>query len=315
MLAFFSVLLLTGTLATTGAAPALPATAATNSSAELDRELQKIMDLDDEAQAEVDQWIQQDRQFAAKGAGADPEQLRRRIQQRLEPVHKAYEDFISQHPNYARARVAYASFLSDTRSEEAAQEQLERALTIDTNNPAIYNNLAQIYAHIGPDVKKAFEYYEKAISLKPGESTYFHNLGTVVYLFRKDAKEYYQIDEAHVFAKAFGLYSNAMRLDPENFPLASDVAQTYYGVQPLPTDEALNAWTNAMHLANDDVELEGVYAHFARIKTLAGRFREAQAHLDAITNTMYVDLKARLQRNLNARQAKAQTNAPPEAKK
>src|SRR5262249_7048356 len=114
-----------------------------------------------------------------------------------------------------------------------------------------------------------------------------------------------------VFAKAFELYSNAMRLDPDNFPLASDVAQTYYGIQPLRTDEALQAWTNALKIAHDEVEREGVYVHFARLKLMAGRFAEAHAHLDAITNEMYAQLKTRLTRNLNEKESGAKTNAPP----
>jgi len=41
-----------------------------------------------------------------------------------------------------------------------------KALALETNNPAIYNNLANIYGHHGP-IKKAFEYYDKAIQLNP----------------------------------------------------------------------------------------------------------------------------------------------------
>ena len=67
----------------------------------------------------------------------------------------------------------------DTKSEEAAEEQLDKALAADTNNPAIYNNLANIYGHHGP-VKKAFEYYAKALQLNPLEPVYYHNLGTTV---------------------------------------------------------------------------------------------------------------------------------------
>jgi tetratricopeptide (TPR) repeat protein len=241
--------------------------------------------------------------------------MRRRIQQRFEPIRKAYEDFLQRHPDHARARVAYASFLGDIKDEESAQEQLEKALALETNNPAIYNNLANIYGHIGP-VKKAFDYYAKAIQLNPGEPVYYHNFGTTVYLFRKDAMEFYHIDEPQVFAKAFMLYSNAMRLDPDNFPLASDVAQTYYGIKPLRTEEALRAWTNALHLAHDEIEREGVYMHFARIKLMAGRFAEARAHLDAVTNGMYLELKKHLTRNLEAEENKAKgTNAPPAPQK
>jgi len=194
--------------------------------------LDQILEQDDAAQAEVDRWIQENEAFAAKGAGVDREELRRRIQGRLAPVDKAYRDFIGNHPKHSRARVAYASFLSDTQSEDAAEQQLDKALAIDTNNAAIYNNLANIYGHHGP-VKKAFEYYAKALQLKPDEPVYYHNFGTTVFLFRKDAQEYYGIDEQQVFNKAFSLYSNAMRLNPEDFPLASDVAQTYYGVHPF----------------------------------------------------------------------------------
>jgi tetratricopeptide (TPR) repeat protein len=278
----------------------------------VEKEFQKLMDEDDEAQGEVDQWIRENAQFEAKGAGMPKEQLRRRILDRLDPVDKAYQDFIRRHPNHTRVRVAYASFLGDTKGEDAAQEQLEKALELDTNNPAIYNNLANIYGHIGP-VKKAFEYYIKATQLNPIEPVYYHNFGTTVYLFRRDAEDFFNITEQQVFAKAFELYSNAMRLDPQNFPLASDVAQTYYGIKPLRTDEALQAWTNALAIAHDEVEREGVYVHFARINMLAGRFAPAHAYLNAITNDMYSELKGRLVRNLNARQNPEPTNASPPA--
>jgi len=73
--------------------------------------------------------------------------------------------------------------------EEGAQEQLEKAIELNSKDPAAYNNLANIYGHIGP-VKKAFEYYAKAIELRPLEPVYYHNFGTTVYLFRKDAMEF-----------------------------------------------------------------------------------------------------------------------------
>ncbi len=246
----------------------------------IEAEYQKIMDTDDEAQAEVDKWIRDNQDYAAKGAGLPQAELTRRIRARFEPVRKAYEDFIKRHPDHAGGRVAYASFLGDLEEEEAAQEQLDKALTLDPKNPAIYNNLANIYGHRGP-VKKAFEYFTKAIELKPSEPVYYHNFGTTVYVFRKDAMEYFALNEQQVIEKALGLYSNALRLDPDNFPLASDVAETYYTIQPLRTDEALRAWTNALHVAHSGVEREGVYIHLARIKMVAGRLAEARAHLDA----------------------------------
>jgi tetratricopeptide (TPR) repeat protein len=290
-----------------------PAAAVSESKEAIEAEYHKLMDADDEAQAEVDRWIRENQDYAAKGAGVPQAELSRRIREHFEPVRKAYEDFIRRHPGHAGARVAFASFLGDLDEEQAAQEQLERALTLDPKNPAIYNNLANIYGHRGP-VKQAFDYFAKAIELKPSEPVYYHNFGTTVYVFRKDAREYFALNEQQVIEKALGLYSNAMRLDPDNFPLASDVAETYYAIKPLRTDEALKAWTNALHVAHSGVEREGVYIHLARIKMVAGRLAEARAQLNAVTNTLYTELKSRITRRIEERERNPnETNGPPAA--
>jgi tetratricopeptide (TPR) repeat protein len=273
----------------------ITSSSATNDPVEI--EFKKLMEEDDAAQAEVDRWILENREFAAKGAGTPKEDLNRRIRKRFEPIRQGYERFIERHPDHSAARVAYASFLGDQHDEDGAREQLEKALAISTNDPAIYNNLANIYGHSGP-VKRAFEFYARAIDLNPRESVYYHNYGTTVFLFRKDAMEHFGITEQQVFDKAMSLYSNALRSDPTNFPLATDIAQTYYGIKPLRTNDALLAWTNALALAHDEIEREGVYTHLARIKLITGRLEEARAHLRSVTNELYADVRKRLERRL-----------------
>ena len=118
------------------------------------------------------------------------------------------------------------------------------------------------------------------------------------------------INEQQVFDKALALYQKAIRLDPDNFPLATDYAESYYGIRPLRTNDALAAWTNALQTAHNDAEREGVYIHLARVKIAAGRFDEARAQLAAVTNSIYAALKDRGERNLAARE-NAATNPPP----
>jgi len=297
--------------ATNGPEGTNPSVTAPDPNDPVEKEYKKLMEDDDAVQSEVDKWIRDNEQFAAKGAGIPSAELSRRIRERLEPIRKGYQDFIKRHPDHVRARVAYGSFLGDIHDEEGAQEQWQKALALDPKDPAVYNNLANLYGQIGP-VKKAFEYYTKAIELNPRESVYYHNFGTTVYLFRKDAREFYGITEQQVFDKALELYSKALKLDPQNFPLASDVAQTYYGIKPLRTDAALKAWTNTLAIAHDEMEREGVYLHFARLKLIAGRFEEARAQLTSVTNEIYNELKTRLTRNLNEQEKQAKdTNAPP----
>jgi tetratricopeptide (TPR) repeat protein len=270
-------------------------------------ELDRLMKADDDARAEVEKWVEDNEKFTAQGAGVPKEEMRRRILARFAIIQEGYEALLKQHTNNVEIRIAYASYLGDLGNEDGAAEQLETARAIAPQNPAIWNNLANIYGHIG-DVKKSFDYYAKAIELNPAESVYYHNFGTTVFLFRKDAKEHYNINEQQVFDKALNLYSNAIRLDPEDFKLAADVAQTFYGIQPPRVEDALRAWTNAFSLATDAEEREGVHTHFARIKIKAGRFDEAKAHLNSVTNAVYAELKTRLNRVLKESEASATTN-------
>jgi tetratricopeptide (TPR) repeat protein len=315
LLALLGTLLATNEPSVGGNQAARAAVAVPDSNDPVEKEYQKLLAEDDASQEEVDQWIRENREFEAKGAGISDKDLNRRIRARFDPVKKGYEDFLKAHPGHARAHVAYGTFLGDLNDEDGAQAQLEKALDLNARDPAVYNNLANIYGHTGP-VKKAFEYYAKAIELNPRESVYYHNFGTTVFLFRKDAMEYYNITEQKVFDKALELYAKAMANDPKNFDLASDVAQTYYGIKPSRTEEALKAWTNALSLATDDTERQGVQIHFARIKLHVGRLAEARDHLNSVSVDQYAELKTRLTRNLAEEESKAAgTNAPAEAGK
>ena len=192
---------------------------------------------------------------------------------------------------------------------EGALAQWEKAGQLAPDNPAVWNNLANYYEE--HNVKKALEYYSKAISLDPGQSVYYHNLAVCVYLFRDDAEEYWKITEPEVFDLALALYQKAMKLDPDNFILASDYAECFYGIRPLRLEEGVAAWNQCLKIAHDEVEREGVYIHLARIELALNHFDESQRALDAVTNKMYSVLKNNLVRNLNQATQRALTNAPP----
>jgi len=280
----------------------------------LEKEYLQLLEADDAAQAEVDQWIRDNNQFKLQGAGVESATLNLRIRKRFEPVKKAYEDFLRINPEHARTRLAYGSFLNDIGEEEAAHAQWERARETDPKNPAAWNNLANYYGHNGP-VTNAFKYYAKAIELDPNESTYYFNFATTVYLFRRDATNYYKLTLPQVFAKAMDLYRKALELDPENFVLATDYAQSYYGFDPPLTgnaekdrqtkqkhyEDALAAWQVAFKLAKDDLERQGVLLHYARLQINADRFEEARKNLDAITNAALGVTKTNLLKKLEKR--------------
>ena len=286
---------------TTGVAVHVP-----NDPAEL--ELDKLMAEDDATLAEIDGWIRENHAFEAKGAGIPDKELNQRIRKRLDQVRHAYDDYLKRYTNSASGRIAYASFLDHIGEEDDEVKLLEEAAKLDPKNPAAYNQLANYYGHRGP-INLAFEDYEKAIAIDPTESVYYWNLATTVYLYRKDSKEYYHLGEQQIFDKAMGLYGKALELDPTNFDLATDLAETYYGIRPFRPEPALVAWTNALRIAGNEVEREGVCVHLARVKFLAGQYTEARSQLLQVTNSIYAELKRRLTRNLDEKEGKG-TNAP-----
>ena len=262
------------------------------------QELRDVMTEDDAAQDEVSGWLHTfEAQPAASKTKEASAELTRRIRERFDRVRERYNKFLQNHPDHARGYLAFGSFLNEIGDEDSAKAQFENSKQHDPKNPAVWNNLANYYGEHG-QLANAFTHYAQAIKLKPDEPVYYQNLAMMIYLFRNEAREFFHLDEQEVFDKALGLYQLALQLAPGNFVLATDYAESYYGIKPLRTQAALAAWTNALTIAHTDAEREGVQLHLARVKIAAGLLTEAQTHLDLVTNTAYLDLKKRLTRSL-----------------
>jgi tetratricopeptide (TPR) repeat protein len=270
-------------------------------------EYRELLEQDDAALQEVDEWIREAN--ASPDAVNNPSliSLPSKIEQRLKPLRVAYDAFIQKHPKHVGVRLAYASFLTDHGDEVLAAPHLIKATELDPKNPAAWNNLGNHFGHMGP-VIKAFECYEKAIQFNPSAAVYFHNYATTVYLYRKDAMKHFGISEPEIFDKALELYQIALKKEPENFDLAEDIAQTYYGIrtQTVPAkmalpDEALEAWDYALKIAPGEHERQGVYIHQARIHLQIDQVAEAGMALDKVNLPIYQTLKERVSKNLNNR--------------
>jgi cytochrome c-type biogenesis protein CcmH/NrfG len=261
-----------------------------------ERELHELMIADDAALDEVNAWMSTNRipRTDTNGIAA----LNKKIMARFDAVKHGYDTFLRNHPDSARGFLAYGTFLNDIGNEEGAKVQYENSRQLDPKNPAVWNQLANYYGEWG-GLTNAFADYTEAIRLDPTEPIYYQNFATTVYLYRKDAREFYGINEQQVFDKALGLYQQAMKLAPDNLVIATDYAESYYGIRPLRTNDALAAWTNCLNIAKDDTERQGLLLHLARVKIAAGVYDEAMAHLDAVTNRAFGDLKTRLIRSLN----------------
>jgi tetratricopeptide (TPR) repeat protein len=281
-----------------------------NTNDPVENEYYKILLVDDAAEKDVLKWT--DESDAAGPAGGSQEAkltLRARIKRRLDDVHFQYDDFLQRHPNHVNAHLAFGSFLNDTGDEEGAVAQWEAARQLAPTNAATWNNLGNFYGHHGP-ISNAFAYYAKAIELDTNQSVYYHNLAVTVYLFRPDARDYYHLTEQEVFDKSLALYREAIKRAPNDFVLYSDYAESFYGTNPPRWKDGLEAWTEALKIARDEDEREGVFIHLARINLKLGNLEAARDRLNAVTNALYEHIKRKITSNLNEAAAAAATNAP-----
>lgn len=267
----------------------------------------QVLQDDDAAEKDIIQWTDNPATFAGAQAAGARETLREKVRDRIDGVKHEYEQFIAQHPDHANIRLAFGSFLNDVHDEEGAVAQWEKAKELNPKNPAAWNNLANYYGHRSP-VKKAFEYYDKAIELDNHQAVYYENEATTIYLFRVDAEEYYHLNEQQVFDKALALYRKAIALDPDNFVLFSDYAESFYGTKPPRWKDGLEAWTQALKIAHDEVERQGVYIHLARINLKLGNLDDARKDLEFVTNEHYFGLKYNI--CCNYAEALCQNNPP-----
>jgi predicted Zn-dependent protease len=278
-----------------------------NPSDPAEKELRDLMIADDAALDEVNAWLTTN-QIPKTDTNAIA-LLHVKVTDRLDGMKHGYQQFLRNHPDSARGYLAYGSFLNDIGEETTAKTQYENSKQLDPKNPAVWNQLANYYGEYG-ELSNAFVYYAEAIRLEPSEPVYYQNFATTVYLFRKDAREFFGITEPQVFDKALSLYQTAMKLAPDDLVLASDYAESYYGIRPLRTNDALAAWTNCLTICKDENEREGVLIHLARVKIAAGLYTDAQAHLDSITNPAFADMKRHLEHNLTVDVQKG-ANSPP----
>ena len=274
-----------------------------NTNDPVENEYYRILLDDDTAEKEVLGWMDNADAFAKAGGTKPSVTLNSKVQQRLDGIKKEYQDFIERHPKHVNARLAFGSFLNDNNDQAGAFKQWEEARQLAPDNPAAWNNLGNYYGQQGP-ATNAFKYYDKAIELNPLQPVYYHNLAAAVYLFRSDARAYYHLDEQQVFDKSQALYHQAIKMDPDNFILFSDYAESFYGVNPPRWREGLEAWTEALKIAHDEVEREGVCLQLARIHLQLGDYDQARKNLDLVTNPSYAKLKSSLVKNLNDALAK-----------
>lgn len=156
----------------------------------------------------------------------------------------------------------------------------------------MWNDWGNEYSHSGP-ITNTFLCYLNAVRLMPHESTYHRNLATSLFMYRKDAKDFFNVTEDQVFDMSLREYRKARILSPDNFELAKELALVHYAVKPFRAEEALTEWNRLLKLADNRsaADREEVYLNLGRVNYMAARYAEAQKWLLKVTSPEREDMK------------------------
>ncbi len=265
----------------------------------LESELQSIFTADNTAITEVAKWIEENNTLIR----TDPiwrDRLAQRIRMRLDRVRKLYLAFIEKHPNHARARAAYGSFLAHLDDQQGALRELKVSAKLAPFNAAVQNNIA---THLGTlavesgrhaRVGELLEAYQKAIRLAPRAPLYRHNYAIALSLFQTEAAAHLKLTPREVTEEALKQITEALRLDPNNFEIAADLAETHHHFKPLPRKKTLAAWQHAATLATTDDERGWAELQMAIVNIETNHFEDAKQHLEKVNVEIYRKLKQRL---------------------
>jgi tetratricopeptide (TPR) repeat protein len=221
-------------------------------------------------------------------------------------VAALFDQFLARHPGHSAARLIYSNLLLEYRPPEEALAQLQLARQHDPSNPLVCAAIGHHQLHFG-QITNALLSFARALELNPYETANYQNLATTLLLYRNDVRALYRIDDQEIFDHVSSLMDQAVRLEPFNYMLAYDVAETYYNIKPLRPGPAIGAWLRVLKSTRNPEAWQGVYLHLARIEVMSGRLEDARRHLSRVTLPVLLKLKERVRLNLDRQLAVAST--------
>lgn len=155
-----------------------------------------------------------------------------------------------------------------------------------------WNDWGNVYSHSGP-MTNTLQCYLNAVRIMPQEPTYRRNLAICLFMYRKDAKEFFSVNEEQVFVMAMKEFHKARILDPQNYDLAKETAQAQYAVRPFNAGETLKDWQHVINLLDkkDLDERDDVYLNLARVHFMSGHYDEAKTWLDKVTTESHFSVR------------------------
>jgi len=224
------------------------------------------------------------------------------LRARTRRVEAEYRQFLSEHPKHVRAMVAYGGFLDDFQRTDEALGWWNKAIAVDPNCAAAYNDIGGVYGSNGR-AAEALRMHQKAYELDPTEPVYRLNWANTCILYRTDSHNVYGWDTDEIFRRSLEQLRRARDLAPEDFEFSSAYAESFYLMKNPDWQQMYAAWQYCLGQPLQDADRQRVYGHLARACIHLNRFDQAESWLAKMDAPEIQWLRKILERNLSQRAA------------
>lgn len=242
------------------------------------------------------QQLQEDAQavFINGADKAYPEAVKGLVQ-RQKALLETYGNFLTRHPHHVLGLADHSDLLAESGDRNGCLIALQKAAELSKRDVALWMELANRSVRLG-DLRRAFPAFEHALELDPRELRLLRDYSSSLFVFRKDAMEYYSIDEAEVFDRSMKVLRHARDLYPKNMDLAVEFAMSHYSIKPERNADAIEAWQFVQQLSRSEFEKQAASLHIARFLIRRGELDQAGTVLASVTLPAHSIHKGRVNR-------------------
>lgn len=208
----------------------------------------------------------------------------------MQKMERVFADLEAKYPRDATIKNGYAEFLWSKGERNRAVKTWLEAEQLDPNNGAVLDHLGGNAVAVG-EVKKAADYYGRAVKSAPDNADYHFSYANVVFLFRHDLHDTEHPESDSRIDEALKHFADAARLAPMNAEYARAFAETFYSVPQPDWREALKAW---QHLYDISAQKDFALVNLARVHMKMGNKPEARAALAQVQDPKFARMKGRL---------------------
>jgi tetratricopeptide (TPR) repeat protein len=241
--------------------------------------------------------------------GSTPAVVTNRWNAQMRRLEGDYQRFLNNHPQHARAMVAYGDLVYDQDRVEEGIRWWGKAIAADPREAYAYNSIANHYGHFGR-ADEALRYYEKAIALAPTEPIFRFNWATTCQLFRNESHTVYGWSKDEIFRHSLEQFRSARDLAPQDYEMASTYAETIYQMPKPDWHEAYEAWRFCLRQPLDDRQRQFVCGNLARVCVRLGRDDEAREWVSKLSGDEQNNMRRIIERKIVELRQPSATNSP-----